>query len=66
MPGETMESVGIRIAGNNPEKLASNVRNGNRPVVSRIEGDAVIFDLRTVLPNDDDILATVISENMKE
>ncbi|HCE75344.1 MAG TPA: L-seryl-tRNA(Sec) selenium transferase, partial [Dehalococcoidia bacterium] len=66
LPGETMESVGIKIAGNNPEKLAANIRNGNRPIVSRIEDDAVIFDLRTVLPNDDDILATVISENTKE
>ena len=66
LPGETMESVGIKIAGNNPEKLASNIRNGNRPIVSRIEDDAVIFDLRTVLPNDDDILTTVISENTKE
>ena len=50
----------------NPEKLASRIRKGNRPVVSRIEDDTVIFDIRTVLPNDDDILATVISENTQE
>ena len=61
-----MKSVGIKIIGKNPENLASKMRNGNRPVVSRIEGNTVIFDLRTVLPNDDDILATVISENTQE
>ena len=66
LPGETMESVGIKITGTNPEKLASRIRNGNRPVVSRIEDDTVIFDLRTVLPTDDDILATVISENTQK
>ena len=66
LPGETMKSVGIKIIGKNPENLASKMRKGNRPVVSRIEGNTVIFDLRTVLPNDDDILATVISENTQE
>ncbi len=66
LPGETIESVGIKIVGKNPEKLASKIRTGTNPVVSRIEDGTIVFDLRTVLPDYDDILATVISKNTQE
>ena len=65
LPGETMDSVGIQLTVNNPEEFALKVRTGNSPVIPRIEDDAVIFDLRTVLQNDDDTLIASIAYSLQ-
>ena len=38
------------------DALEARLRNGDPPVIARIEDDRVIFDLRTVLPEDDERL----------
>ena len=60
-----MESFGIQLTVNNPEKFARKIRTGSSPVVPRIENDAVIFDLRTVLQNDDETLIASIAHSLK-
>jgi L-seryl-tRNA(Ser) seleniumtransferase len=57
VPGETLASVGLRIFGLSATGLARRLREGDPPVIGRIEADAVLLDLRTVLPSDDARLA---------
>ena len=65
LPGETMDSFGIQLTVNNPENFALKIRTASSPVVPRIEDDAVIFDLRTVLQSDDDTLIASISYSLQ-
>ena len=65
LPGETMDSFGIQLKVNNPEQFALKIRTGSSPVVPRIEDDTVIFDLRTVLQNDDETLIASIAHSLK-
>ena len=54
--------VSFAVAVSHPERSASNIaarlRAGNPPVVGRIENDAVLIDMRAVLPNQDGALTT--------
>ena len=40
----------------NEAALAERLRRGEPPVVARLERDRLMLDLRTVLPEEDDIL----------
>jgi L-seryl-tRNA(Ser) seleniumtransferase len=65
LPGETMDSYGIQVNVNNPEKFARKIRTGITPVIPRIEKDAVIFDLRTILKNEDEALIASITHTLQ-
>ena len=65
LPGETMDSFGIQLTVNNPENFALKIRTASSPVVPRIEDDAVIFDLRTVLQCDDNTLIASIGHSLQ-
>jgi L-seryl-tRNA(Ser) seleniumtransferase len=65
LPGETMDSYGIQMKVNNPEKFARKIRTGITPVIPRIEKDAVIFDLRTILKNEDEALIASITHTLQ-
>lgn len=69
LPGETLPSVALAlalpVASNNarphsPDALARALRLGNPGVVARIADERLLFDLRTVLPEQDDTLAMCI------
>jgi L-seryl-tRNA(Ser) seleniumtransferase len=45
-----------------PGSCAEPLRVGARPVVARVEGDRTLLDLRSLLPEDDDALATAVAE----
>jgi len=55
----------IQLKVNNPEQFALKIRTGSSPIVPRIEDDTVIFDLRTVLQNDDETLIASIAHSLK-
>ena len=57
LPGETLESVGLRIVGNRPAALAARLRGADPPVIARVEAGAVWLDLRTIDPAEDAALA---------
>jgi L-seryl-tRNA(Ser) seleniumtransferase len=60
LPGETLPSFGIALAGRSADKLLAALRRGRPSVIGRIEGGRVILDLRTVDPGLDAELATAI------
>ena len=60
LPGETLESVGLRVLGKRPAALAARLRGDDPPVIGRVEAGAVWLDLRTIDPAEDVALAGAI------
>lgn len=55
LPGETLPSVALALGGR-AAALHARLRGGSPPVVGRISGDRLLLDLRTVLPEQDELL----------
>ena len=60
-----MDSYGIQVKVSSPEKFARKIRTGITSVIPRIEKDAVIFDLRTILQIEDDALIASITHTLQ-
>jgi L-seryl-tRNA(Ser) seleniumtransferase len=60
LPGQTLPSRGIRVVTPNAQRLLDALRTGDPAVVGRIDHDAVILDLRTVDPGEDQALAAAL------
>lgn len=60
LPGQTIPSAGVSIAavGASADALAARLRSHG--VVARVERDAVVCDLRTVDPSEDDLLCAAL------
>jgi L-seryl-tRNA(Ser) seleniumtransferase len=52
VPGHSIGSHAVRLLVPKPEPLAASLRAGNPSVFCRVEGDAVLFDMRTVHPDE--------------
>jgi L-seryl-tRNA(Ser) seleniumtransferase len=61
-PGWRLPTVLLAIArdGESPDQTETWLRSLDPPVIARIEHDRVVLDLRTVLPNQQDLLAKVL------
>jgi len=62
LPGQTQPSWAIAFETPTPDRLATALRRTDPPVVSRIEDDRVIVDLRTILPEQDTLLQTAVRQ----
>ncbi|MSP13105.1 MAG: L-seryl-tRNA(Sec) selenium transferase [Chloroflexi bacterium] len=60
LPGETMPTLLLALPHAHPQDLARRLRQGQPAVVPRIQDGMVVFDLRTVLPDEDAILVRAI------
>jgi L-seryl-tRNA(Ser) seleniumtransferase len=60
LPGQTLPSWGVAIDASRPDALLARLRQGGPAVIARIVDDAVVLDLRTVEPADDNRLAEAI------
>jgi L-seryl-tRNA(Ser) seleniumtransferase len=60
LPGYAVPSVVVRLRVERPDDLAARLRVGNPAVFCRVEEDALLFDLRTVLPEEDRRLARAV------
>lgn len=60
LPGYSVASAAVRLPVAKPERLAARLRLGNPPVVCRVEGGELVFDLRAVDPSEDERLARAI------
>ncbi|HEX2619858.1 MAG TPA: L-seryl-tRNA(Sec) selenium transferase [Phototrophicaceae bacterium] len=50
LPGATLPTTLLRIRGAQPDLLTARLRQARVPVIARIMDDAVVFDPRTILP----------------
>jgi L-seryl-tRNA(Ser) seleniumtransferase len=46
--------------------LSRKLRESRPPVIARIEDDALLFDLRTVLPGEDEEVGRALLETLRE
>ncbi|MCL0028909.1 L-seryl-tRNA(Sec) selenium transferase, partial [Dehalococcoidia bacterium] len=64
LPGETLPTWLIRLPGTfnigGAESVARALRNNSPPMIARIEGDSVLIDPRTVLPEDEEALVRAL------
>ncbi|MGC8873346.1 MAG: L-seryl-tRNA(Sec) selenium transferase [Chloroflexia bacterium] len=57
LPGQTLPTWAVEIAWDGPaEEAARRLREGQPPIVPRIEGDRLLLDPRTVLPEQERVL----------
>ena len=61
LPEETQPSFAVAIGGAPAVRLASALRSADPPVIARIVEERVALDLRSVLPEDDEVLARAVS-----
>jgi L-seryl-tRNA(Ser) seleniumtransferase len=61
LPGQTIPSFGVAIAGRSADRLLADLRRqGRQPVIGRIEDGRVVLDLRTVDPDQDREVASTV------
>lgn len=56
LPGETLPTWALGIRTSHASRLAALLRQGEPPVIARIEEDTVLLDPRTVLPEQDEVV----------
>jgi L-seryl-tRNA(Ser) seleniumtransferase len=57
LPEETQPSFAVALSGAPASRLAASLRSADPPIVARIIEERVALDLRSVLPEDDEVLA---------
>ncbi len=62
LPGQTQPSWAVAFETPAPDRLASALRRTHPPVISRIEDDRVIVDLRAILPEQDALLQAALRQ----
>src|SRR5207247_8816044 len=61
LPEETPPSCAVASGGAPATRLAQALRSADPPVVARIVEERVALDLRSVLPEDDEVLARAVT-----
>jgi L-seryl-tRNA(Ser) seleniumtransferase len=65
LPGETLPTWLLALETDAPDAAAGRLRAGSTPVICRIQQDRLLFDPRTVLPEQDGALVRILSELIK-
>ena len=67
-PGETISSVCLSLGSDtlSANQLEERLRFFSTPIITRISRDRVIIDLRTVFPDEEEVLATAIKNALSE
>ena len=61
LPEETQPSFAVAIGGGPATRIAETLRSADPPVIARIVEERVALDLRSVLPEDDEVLTRAVS-----
>jgi L-seryl-tRNA(Ser) seleniumtransferase len=62
LPGETLPTRLVALETVSPDALAARLRSSEPPVITRIEGDRLVLDPRTVLPEQEATLWQVVAD----
>jgi len=66
LPGESLPTFVLALDVRSPDKFLSKLRNANPPIIARTENDRVLLDPRTVLPEQDELLLSVLKSLLTE
>ncbi|HHB91542.1 MAG TPA: L-seryl-tRNA(Sec) selenium transferase [Anaerolineae bacterium] len=64
LPGQTLPTTLLALPTDHPHRLLAALRAHTPPVIARVEEDAVVFDPRTVLPEQETALLDAIKHAM--
>lgn len=59
-PGSRLQTRLVALQGTSAAELEARLRTGDPPVIARIENDRLLLDLRTVDPEDDELITTIL------
>jgi len=62
LPGESLPTFLLSLDITKPEHLLTNLRGNDPPIIARIQDDKAVFDPRTVLPEQDEILLSFLQQ----
>jgi L-seryl-tRNA(Ser) seleniumtransferase len=62
LPGETLPTHLVAVTASSPNATADRLRAGEPPVITRIEADRLVLDPRTVLPEQETTLWSLVAE----
>jgi L-seryl-tRNA(Ser) seleniumtransferase len=65
LPDETLPTFVLAIESGSPNRLLERLRKADPPVIARLERDQVVFDPRTVLPEQDALLLKILAALIK-
>lgn len=65
LPGETLPTFLLAIETEHPDRLLSQLRQADPPIIARIERDRVVLDPRTVLPDQEPALKTALKQALQ-
>jgi L-seryl-tRNA(Ser) seleniumtransferase len=61
LPGETLPTHLVALAGESPDAVAARLRAGEPPVIARIEDGRLVLDPRTILPEQEVLLWRLVA-----
>ena len=62
LPGESFPSFVLSLNGKNPDKFLRRLRQQTPPVIARTENDKILFDPRTVLPEQENDFLNILQK----
>jgi L-seryl-tRNA(Ser) seleniumtransferase len=65
LPGQTLPTKALSVEINSVNALAEKLRHAAPPIIARIEDDRLLFDPRTVLPEQDRVLVEVLKNTLR-
>jgi L-seryl-tRNA(Ser) seleniumtransferase len=65
LPGETLPTWLVALRAKKPNAFAARLRGGHIPIIARVENDSVVFDPRTVLPEQEQDLLEVLASHLR-
>lgn len=60
LPEETLPTWAVALTCGSPQRLATLLRQHTPAIVGRIESDSLLIDLRTIQPDEDDVVAQAL------
>ena len=66
LPGESMRTWALALDVKSPDKFMTRLRDSNPPVIARTEKNRVLLDPRTVLPEQDEALLSILKNLITE
>lgn len=62
LPGQVLPTILLALPNISPTKFLAQLRDSNPPVVARIQDDRVVLDPRTILPEQDEFLLSILQK----
>jgi L-seryl-tRNA(Ser) seleniumtransferase len=66
LPQTRIASIAVAVTTPKPDLLAATLRGGSPPIVPRVDEECVLLDLRTIAPDDDNVVIARLADSLRE